>query len=223
MGTILLVVLLVILIAFSIAILHGTNQISANSEVLTKLNREKVLLEHSLEQARTQARIVDAVRTLGYTAISDTTIVKLVHLVYTNSQRYGYDPLLVLAIIRVESVFDPHALGRFRDGTQSGAMGLMQLKEETAREVANALGMEFAGEADLLRPEINMLLGIGYLTRLISRFQSFKLGLLAYNQGPGTIRKSISDQTPLSIQYYEKVLRSYYRLRILVNTKHEPA
>ncbi len=43
-------------------------------------------------------------------------------------------------------------------------------------------------------------------------FKDLKLGILAYNQGPGTILESIHGDRPLSLRYYEKVLRAYYRL-----------
>jgi soluble lytic murein transglycosylase-like protein len=95
-------------------------------------------------------------------------------------------------------------------------MGLMQLKFETAREVARDLGMELASEDDLFRPETNLVLGLGYLTRMIAKFRSFKLGLLAYNQGPGVIEGNLTGNTELSIRYYNKVLRSYFLLKRMV-------
>lgn len=214
-GTIVVALLLLALASLSITIFMRTHTIGLNARQLSNAKRDIVSLEHTLEQTREQAHIVEAVTRITRGRIDDSTIVNIVAQVYHNSRRYGYDPLLVLAVIHVESVFDPYALGRFRDGRHSGALGLMQLKEATAREVATTMGIPFSDSRDLFRPEINMLLGIGYLTQLISRFQSFKLGLLAYNQGPGTIRRTLSDNAPLSIRYYEKVLHSYYRLRTL--------
>jgi soluble lytic murein transglycosylase len=89
----------------------------------------------------------------------------------------------------------------------------MQLKIETAREVAHALGIPFKNEHDLYNPEINVPLGIAYLTQQISQFKSLKLGLLAYNQGPGVVLTTIKQNRPLSIEYYEKVLKHYFGLR----------
>ena len=57
------------------------------------------------------------------------------------------------------------------------------------------------------------MLGVGYLTRLIAQFHSFKLGLLAYNQGPGVVMDHLSTKTPLSINYYNRVLNCYYQLK----------
>ena len=138
-------------------------------------------------------------------------------LVYSSSRQFGYDPILLLAVIHVESVFDPNALGRYRSGNLSGAMGLMQVKFETAKEMAKLLNIELKSENDLLKPEINIAVGVAYLTHLINRFQSFKLGLLAYNQGPYTIKMTLSKNEPLSINYYRKVLNSYYKLKSLAD------
>jgi len=146
------------------------------------------------------------------------TFEKIVNLVYENSTTYGYDPLLVLAVIHVESVFDPKAIGRYRSGMESGAFGLMQLKFATALEVASSIGVFLDDTTDLFKPEINIILGIAYLTQQISTFHDFKLGLLAYNQGPGTIQKHLKEKTPLSVRYYRKVLDRYYRLCTIVES-----
>jgi soluble lytic murein transglycosylase-like protein len=145
-------------------------------------------------------------------------ILHLVELVYQNSMLYGYDPLLVLAVINVESIFDPGARGRYLNGAQSGALGLMQLKFETAQEMARSLNIPLTNKKDLLRPDVNIALGIAYLTRCISMFKSFKLGLMAYNQGPAAIYQNLSEKKPLSIAYYNKVLKSYYTFRELSKT-----
>ena len=89
----------------------------------------------------------------------------------------------------------------------------MQLKPATAQEVAKQLGMDSLSKEDLFKPEINVVLGAAYLTRMISSFKSFKLGLLAYNQGPTHIRKQLSRNKPLSVHYYRKVLKTYFMLK----------
>ena len=72
----------------------------------------------------------------------------------------------------------------------------MQLKPATAREVASQLKMDSLTEKDLFKPEINVVLGVAYLTSMISRFKSFKLGLLAYNQGPAEVSRQLSTKQP---------------------------
>ncbi|HAJ80784.1 MAG TPA: hypothetical protein DCO75_13560 [Fibrobacteres bacterium] len=58
-----------------------------------------------------------------------------------------------------------------------------------------------------------MAIGVAYLTKLITSFKSFKLGLLAYNQGPSAIKEYLHGNQQLSIDYYNKVLRRYYILK----------
>jgi len=185
------------------------------------LRAEKISAGYLLRELREKDRIARILYSFTRGRVDQQVVATVAGHVYRSANRYGYDPLLLLAVIHVESVFEPRALGRFRSGKLSGALGLMQLKYETAREVARDLGMELRSEDDLFRPEINLVLGAAYLTRVIALFKSFKLGLLAYNQGPGTILESLTKNKPLSIRYYEKVLRSYYRLEKIAEEEAE--
>ena len=195
-----------------IAILND-HKIQQYNTVMTLIKNEKEIISHALGELKKKYTIVTALDTFSHGKLRDDIKWTLAELVYRNSKTYGYDPLLVLAVIHVESLFDPRAKGQFRDGNYSGALGLMQLKTETARQVANALGIPFKSKDDLFIPEVNIPLGIAYLTQQISHFKSLKLGILAYNQGPGVIVSSLKDRRPLSIRYYNKVLKSYFSLK----------
>ena len=102
-------------------------------------------------------------------------------------------------------------VGRKAQLTEAGELMLRRAGQLLAQ--AEQLEEIAGGLARGIEPEINIALGIGYLTRVIARFNSLKLGILAYNQGPGTIRQSISGKRPLSQKYYYKVLQSYFRLK----------
>ncbi|MFP4415860.1 MAG: lytic transglycosylase domain-containing protein [Chitinispirillaceae bacterium] len=192
--------------------------IQKNNGKLISLRSDKIRLTHQRDIIRQKITITETINRFVNNRLKPQTVGLLTELVYQNSRTYGYDPFLVLAVIHVESVFDPEALGRYRSGKYSGAYGLMQLKYATALEVAVDLQISVTGIKDLLIPEINIALGVGYLTRLIAQFNDLKLGILAYNQGPGTIRKNLRENQPLSIRYYEKVLKSYYALK--AESKH---
>jgi soluble lytic murein transglycosylase-like protein len=89
------------------------------------------------------------------------------------SEAHGVDPMLVRALIQVESNYKPRAR------SPKGALGLMQLMPATAREykVRNPFD-----------PRANIEAGIKHLKMLIDRF-GVELGLAAYNAGEGAVRK----------------------------------
>jgi soluble lytic murein transglycosylase len=90
------------------------------------------------------------------------------------------DPLWVMAIIKVESGFLPHAR------STRGAVGLMQLLPTTAREIAPEVGVQIQSDDDLKDPDINLHLGVYYLTKLQQMFPDDEVAVLAaYNAGPG--------------------------------------
>jgi soluble lytic murein transglycosylase-like protein len=209
--------LLLSLGGLTLFIINNEYQAYKLNKSIAAAKKESITLEYQIQQYRERNDIAQLLCNISNSRLKKETILQLTNTVYLNSEQFGYDPVLLLAVIHVESVFDSRALGRFRSGTLSGAMGLMQLKIETAQEMANRLNMGTITNDDLLKPEVNIVLGVAYLTRLISRFKSFKLGLLAYNQGPGTIIKSLYNKEPLSVSYYKKVLKSYYKLQQLAN------
>ncbi len=89
------------------------------------------------------------------------------------SEAHGVDPLLVRALIQVESNYRPRAR------SHKGAMGLMQLMPSTAREykVRNPYD-----------PKANIEAGIKHLKSLIDKF-GVELALAAYNAGPAAVQK----------------------------------
>lgn len=87
------------------------------------------------------------------------------------------DPILVKALIRQESAFNPGARSRAR------ASGLMQLIYPTAR----LFGVK--QPTQLLKPEMNIQAGSKFLGRLVEDFGSVELALAAYNAGPAIVRE----------------------------------
>jgi soluble lytic murein transglycosylase-like protein len=201
------------LLSLCLYVVLNETVIYRNSRKCAALRAEKVEMTQRIAQLEAQEKITLAMKSVVGGALSEKVFYQLVDLVYNNSKTYGYDPLLVLAVIQVESLFEPTALGRYKNMRLSGALGLMQVKPETAREVAENLGMPIPRDADLFNPDINIVVGIAYLTKCIGTFKSFKLGLLAYNQGPGVIKERLQENQPLSIAYYDRVLKKYYALR----------
>jgi len=207
---------LVLLISITFSIFRNYFTVKNNDATITALKKAQIGLDDSLSSLAREARIITLLRTLARAPkVPDRALCEVAAIVSRNSGQFGYDPLLLLAVIRVESFFNTHAQGRYLSGERSGALGLMQLKLKTASEIARLLHLPPLTENDLLNPEINLVVGVAYLTQLIAQFRSFKLGLLAYNQGPGTIYQTLSAHEPLSLGYYQTVLKNYYHLKKL--------
>jgi hypothetical protein len=198
-------------------VLDETTIRSYDRRILALSNSGETALA-TLTDLSSKAKIIDAMRVVLGDRLSSQTYYQLADLVHRNSTTFGYDPLLLLAVIDVESQFSAQARGQYKSGAASGAFGLMQLKLETAQKIARSLGMTVRSSSDLFRPDVNIPLGVAYLTQLIAQFRSFKLGLLAYNQGPGVILEQLAAERPLSKDYYDRVLRRFYRFRAITDS-----
>ena len=91
----------------------------------------------------------------------------------------GVSSLLLLALIRQESFFDPLA------GSGAGALGLTQVMPATGDEIAQALGESGFDSRQLVRPVVSIRYGSHYLAAQIERFDgNLYYALAAYNGGP---------------------------------------
>ncbi len=135
------------------------------------------------------------------------------------------DPLLVLALMRQESTFDPEAV------SPAAAYGLMQLIVPTAEQV----GGTTVTAAELTDPPRNIELGTRYLRRLLDRYDGdVAKALAAYNGGEDAVAKwdarspgSASDEFVERISfretraYVKAVLGNYRRYRRLYGAPGE--
>jgi soluble lytic murein transglycosylase len=94
-----------------------------------------------------------------------------------HAKNYDLDPALVAAVIYQESKFDADAK------SSSGAIGLMQLRPDTAKGIAIRTGGSRFQVSDLYNPEINVRYGSWYLRHLLDRYGDEKTALAAYNAG----------------------------------------
>ncbi len=98
------------------------------------------------------------------------------------------DKSLVLSVIRQESEFFRAAKSR------TGALGLMQLMPNTAKEVARKLKIKYQKSKLVTDENYNIRLGSYYLKYLLKRYEGSKvLTLAAYNAGPANLKKWLSN------------------------------
>jgi soluble lytic murein transglycosylase len=110
-------------------------------------------------------------------------------LIGDNARLAGLPPELLYGLIRTESAFVPGIVSR------AGAVGLSQLMEPTARDMAGRIarrgGPDYleGDRFDLTDPALNVHIGAFYLNYLIEQMESPLLALIAYNGGMGRVRR----------------------------------
>jgi soluble lytic murein transglycosylase len=103
-------------------------------------------------------------------------------MVETAAHDAGVDPLLVWAVMREESRFDPDAL------SFANAQGLMQIIPSTRDSIAEQSGEEIQPDS-MFDPETAIRFGAFYLGSLIDLFDGdVELAIAAYNGGPGSVQ-----------------------------------
>ncbi len=140
--------------------------------------------------------------------LNSESIYEISKTIYEEAIKYDFNPLLITAIIKTESNFDPKAV------SDSYAYGLCQVRRFIAPELAENLGIEWDGaEKTLFDPIKNIQIGVYYLSILNRDFNDLKTAVIAYNQGPYAVQERLTDNQGLPNNYVDKVLDYYANLR----------
>ena len=121
------------------------------------------------------------------------------------------DPLLVLALIEVESGFQATAV------SPAGARGIMQIMPDTGRALTHRIGREYGIRPAAFTPEslddplLNIRLGVYYLHGLKKQFQDLILTLSAYNFGPIELQNRLDNNLDYASEFTAAVLDAYQR------------
>jgi len=144
---------------------------------------------------------------------SESSVWAISRTILQESRRHSFDPLLVLAVIAVESRFQHTA------ASPDGARGMMQIQPYIAAALAQQRESLYGDrradgdQPDLDNPIVNIKLGVFYLHSLWQSFRDLKIALAAYNYGPTEIKSRIDEEEEVPQDYALKVLSTYQRYR----------
>lgn len=152
-------------------------------------------LERVVEKKDSAALVIDAMADRYHIT---STMARMVH---DAAVEVGLDPELAFRLVRVESVFDPDAVGA------GGAAGLVQMMPGTARD----LDPEIDTRRELMDPHTNMRLGFGYLRDMIERYEkhgddAVRLGVIAYNRGEIAVDRALRRGADPENGYGQRIL-----------------
>jgi soluble lytic murein transglycosylase-like protein len=145
--------------------------------------------------------------------IRDAEAWKISETIFRESSGYGLDPMLVLAMIDVESKF------QYAPVSPAGARGIMQILPDVGKALAEESGLMRGVSVHGFQPEhlddpiFNIKLGIFYLQDLKKTFRSLNLALIAYNLGPTEIRNRLENNIEFSEEYAATVLAAFRKYK----------
>ena len=138
----------------------------------------------------------------------------LAEVILAESSKYKLDPILILAVIDIESKF------QFGAVSPAGARGIMQIMPATGkflvksvRALAKEIKVEQLMPEHLDDPIVNIKLGTYYLHDLRKSFQNVHNALIAYNLGPTELRIRMENQIEYNGEYANAVLTAYQKFK----------
>lgn len=113
----------------------------------------------------------------------------LAQAIIDESLKYGFDPIFLMSVIQGESSFRPNMIGGV------GEIGLMQIRPETGKWIAEKFDMKWKGTQSLHDPVTNVRIGAAFLSFLRDRFDSHaQLYLAAYNMGQSNVDRLLAKE-----------------------------
>lgn len=118
------------------------------------------------------------------------------HIIKPICEELKIEPLLIKSIIQIESGFNPYAI------SPAGAMGLMQLMQQTAR---------YYNVKNPFDPFENINAGIRHFNAMLQQFDgSIELALAAYHAGSAAVKKNTGIPPYSSTRKYVKNVMELY-------------
>ncbi len=148
--------------------------------ILANALRQQGLASQAIQLAR---------RALAKGATGDARTYRLIYPVIhekalaAEANERGLDPILVAALIRQESSFNPSAT------SPAGARGLAQVMPEVGERLAHELKYPVWDPVLLYQPDVSIQLGAFHLRELFNRYDQPVHILAAYNAGPSRVER----------------------------------
>jgi soluble lytic murein transglycosylase-like protein len=152
-----------------IVTLRGGGEMTFDRGVIARIGPDEVPYDEPVVTIAA-AQDTPVVSALAAQLIENTTYEPLIQ---RAAAMHGVDPRLVKAVIQTESAYQPGAR------SPKGAMGLMQLMPNTARQYQARNAYD---------PRANIEAGVKYLRALLDQFEP-PLAIAAYNAGEGSVRR----------------------------------
>ncbi|OGA11705.1 MAG: hypothetical protein A2W68_11320 [Betaproteobacteria bacterium RIFCSPLOWO2_02_64_14] len=169
---------------------------AADDSILDEISRKS-----AAQSDHERDRAISAFLAKRYRVSQDVTL-DFVRLAFAAGHHMSIDPLLIIAVMAVESSLNPIA------ESVAGAKGLMQIIPKYHAEKLEAFG----GEKAVFEPRANIVVGSQILRDYIQRAGDVSLGLRIYGGGP------VDGEN----HYPAKVLGEKRRLQQVVSQHHQP-
>ena len=165
----------------------------ALDEARQRLRRQRLAAHgNALIQRGQSSRAVRLARRLRRDGHRDARTYRLLYPLFDRDElalaakTNALDPVLVAALIRQESSFNPRAV------SVAGARGLMQVLPAVGEEVSHSLGYPVWNTALLFDPDANLQLGTAHLATFIKQHGAMPRVLAAYNAGGSRVTRWVT-------------------------------
>ncbi len=202
----------VLAVALFAPALFGLQSVSEHSQTPSRAASVRVSEVSAKPRSKELVKIYSIVKS-HRRDITEAEIWQVSEVILEESAKRKIDPLLVLALIRVESGF------QYTTVSPMGARGLMQIMPDTGRSLTHTVGHEYGLRLTAFKPEslddplLNIRLGVYYLHDLKKQFQDINLALSAYNSGPAEIQNRLDNNIESPSEFAAQVLDAYQRFQ----------
>jgi hypothetical protein len=185
----------------------------SQSILIIYLVREKFDLETQLTHQR--QRISDLEEKLQIFQVIDDFQIgftdeekqQLASVVFSECEKYDYDPMFLMAVILTESSF------KRKQVSPLGARGLMQIRPFVGKSLAGKMDLKWEGSDMLMQPGVNVQMGSRHLFDMILKFKDVRKAIMSYNVGEAELRSRMREDKPLPSSYLNKVMENYKMLK----------